>query len=299
MTTNTAWLRPYGATGITVSTLGLGLGALGDLARDESDVMRALDVARDLGVTLFDAAPSYGAAESRLGAWLRSRKPAGVIVSTKGGYGVDGVADWTPSVITAGIDQARRRLGVDCVDIFHLHSCPRDTLLRDGLLEALDRARGQGAIRVAAYSGENDALSHAIEQPTFGGVQCSVNPFDQRSSRELLPRAASRGIGVLAKRALANAPWRFDREPLGEYAHAYWCRMRAMGCDPVALSWGELCARFSAYADGVSSILVGTSRAEHLAEVAAWVRAGPLPEALVTSLRAAFDREDRGWEGQV
>lgn len=299
MSTDTPWARPYGTTGLHVSALGLGLGALGDLAVSDLDAMRALDVALDLGVTLFDAAPSYGAAEARLGRWLRARRPAGVVVSTKGGYGVSGVADWTPDVITAGIDQARRTLGVERIDVFHLHSCPLDTLRRDDLLEALDRARDAGAIAVAAYSGENEALAYAIERSSFGAVQCSVNPFDQRASRGSVLRARDRGLGVLAKRALANAPWRFADEPVGAYAHTYWTRMRAMNVDPIGLSWGELCARFAAYAEGVSSMLVGTARPEHIAEVAGWVRAGPLPDALTASLRAAFTREDRGWTGQV
>src|SRR4029079_4138502 len=82
--------------------LGLGLAALGrpgylnighgaDLGADRSvGALRArthvvLDAAYAAGVRDFDAARSYGRAEEFLGEWLRSRRPAGVTVSSKWG----------------------------------------------------------------------------------------------------------------------------------------------------------------------------------------------------------------------
>ena len=97
--------RKLGATGLEVSVLGLGAGPLGDARLSEAEVDALVGSALDQGVTLFDTAPSYGASEARLGRALAARRHEAVLV-TKGGYGVEGVADWTGDVIRLGIDAA-------------------------------------------------------------------------------------------------------------------------------------------------------------------------------------------------
>ena len=161
---------PFGTTGLTVSRLGLGCGGLGETRVSDADAERLVLGALDLGVTFFDAARSYGLAEERLGRILGSRRDE-VVLSTKGGYGVEGVEDWTGPVLTRGIDEACARLRTDRIDVFHLHSCPVDVMHRDGLLDALARARDAGKIRVAAYSGDNEGLAWAVGSTAFGSVE--------------------------------------------------------------------------------------------------------------------------------
>jgi len=289
---------PFGASGIEVSRLGLGAGGLGDSELSEGDAERLLLGAIDEGITFVDAARSYGSAEERIGRHLGARRDA-VVLSTKGGYGVDGVADWTGEAVRRGIDDALRRLRTDRIDVFHLHSCPRDVLDRQDIVGALDEASRAGKIRVAAYSGENDALAGAIESRRFGGVQCSVNVFDQRSLDGVLPAAASRGMGVVAKRPLGNGPWRFEARPRGSYAEEYWLRMRAMGLDPPPLGWAELALRFAAFSPGVSTVVVGTTRLEHLRSNVRALERGALDDETYGRVRAAFRAHDDGWTGQV
>jgi aryl-alcohol dehydrogenase-like predicted oxidoreductase len=290
--------RAFGATGIDVMPLGLGAGALGDERISDRDADALLDAAANLGVTLIDTARSYGVSEERIGRWLGARRER-VVLSTKGGYGVAGVEDWTALAIERGIDDALARLRTDRIDVFHLHSCPLETLQREDILEALDRAKASGKIRVAAYSGENEALAWAASSARFGSVQCSVNVFDQASLARTLPSALRDGIGVLAKRSLANAPWRFATQPHGEYAETYWTRMRAMQFDPSPLTWHEVALRFSAFAPGVSAILIGTSSASHLEANVRLLERGPLPPAVLDALHASFDAHGEGWRGEV
>src|SRR5688572_29006708 len=101
--------RALGTTGLVVSELALGAGPLGDPALDDGAVERLIHGALELGITLIDTAPSYGVSEQRIGAALRGRRDR-AIVSTKLGYGVPGIADWTGAVITAGIERALERL---------------------------------------------------------------------------------------------------------------------------------------------------------------------------------------------
>jgi aryl-alcohol dehydrogenase-like predicted oxidoreductase len=288
----------FGATGLDVSRLGLGCGGLGESRVTDGEAERLVHAALDLGITLFDVARSYGAAEERLGRALGPRR-AGVVLSTKGGYGASGCTDWTGACITLGIDEALERLRTDRIDVFHLHSCPPDVLRRGDLHEALLRARQAGKIRVAAYSGDNDALAWAVGCETFGSVQCSVNVFDQHALRESLPRAASRSLGIVAKRPLGNAPWRFQQRPPADDVGAAWDRMRAMAFEPAPLPWAELALRFAAFAPGVACAVVGTTRVEHLAAAVRAVGEGPLPADMVMRVQAAFDAVGAGWPGLV
>jgi aryl-alcohol dehydrogenase-like predicted oxidoreductase len=289
---------PFGATGLQVSRLGLGCGGLGESRVSDAEAERLVHAALDLGITFFDAARSYGPAEERLGRALGARR-SGVVVSTKGGYGASGCADWTGACITRGIEEALERLRTDHIDIFHLHSCPVDVLHRGELHDALLGARQAGKIRVAAYSGDNDALAWAVGCETFGSVQCSVNLFDQRALRETLSRASSRKLGVVAKRPLGNAPWRFVSRPQRDDEAALWDRFVAMGLDPAPLAFDELALRFASFAEGVSSAVVGTTRVEHLAAAVRAVHAGPLPGELTQRVRSAFDAVGAGWPGLV
>ena len=278
--------------------IALGAGALGESRLSEGDVDALLGAALDEGVTLIDTARGYGESEERIGRWLGARRDR-VALSTKGGYGVEGVADWTARAIERGIEDALRRLRTDRIDVFHLHSCPLETLRQDDLLGALDRARASGKIRVAAYSGENEALAWAAASGHFGSVQCSVNVFDQRSARSTLRDADLRGVGVLAKRPLANAPWRFAERPHGDYAEAYWERMHAMAFDPSPLAWHEVALRYSAFAPGVAAILVGTSSAAHLKADVRLFEKGPLAAEVVAALESRFDQHGATWRGEI
>jgi len=250
-------------------------------------------------VTLIDTARSYGVSEERIGRYLGGARRERVVLASKGGYGASGVPDWTCEAVSRGIDEALARLRTDRIDVFHLHSCPLETLRREDILDALARARDAGKIRVCAYSGENEALAWAVDSGRFGSVECSVSPFDQRSLGGAVARAEDRGVGVLAKRALGNAPWRFATQPQGDYCEAYWLRMRAMQLDPAPFDWDELALRFAAYAPGVSAALVGTASLAHLRANARLVERGPLPGDVARRVREAFAAHDDGWVGQV
>src|SRR6266702_1289414 len=145
--------RPLGATGLAVSAVGLGAGRIGGPATSDADVDRLVGRALDLGVNLVDTAPSYGRSEERLGRALRGRRGR-VVLSTKLGYGVAGIPDWTPACIAAGVDAALARLGTDCIDLAFLHSCDRATAER--VVDALEDAVRAGKVRVAGYSGEGE-----------------------------------------------------------------------------------------------------------------------------------------------
>jgi aryl-alcohol dehydrogenase-like predicted oxidoreductase len=286
--------RAFGSTGLTVSSVGFGAGHLEKLGAAECSAL--LNAAVDAGITLFDAARSYG--EAQLAGALAHRRSE-LVLSTKGGYGVEGVPDWTGETLRRGVERALRTLRTDWIDIFHLHSCPLETLQKDELLRACEDVARSGKVRVVAYSGENEALAFAVASGRFASVQTSVNLFDQRGLDLQVREAAQRGLGVIGKRPIGNAPWRFAQEPVGNYAHAYWLRWRAMGLSPEPGNWLEFAARFAAFAPGVSSVIFGTGSLPHLRELLAAVEKGPLSPETLSRARAAFAQHDQGWVGQI
>ncbi len=288
--------RALGSTGLLVSALGLGAGRIG--GGEIAQVDRLVSAALDLGVTLIDTARSYGDSEELLGRVLLGRRERAVL-STKVGYGVEDVPDWTGDCIARGVDAALQRLRTDRIDVVHLHSCPRETLERAAVVEALQAAVQAGKVRVAAYSGEGDALLWAIRSGAFGAVQCSVSVVDQGVLNGALPEAASRGLGVLAKRPLGNAPWRFSAQPAEDDVAEAWRRFVALELRAGVLPWESLFARFAAFSPGVSSILLGTSSVEHLRAAASAVEEGPLDATLADGLRRDFARVGLSWSGRI
>jgi aryl-alcohol dehydrogenase-like predicted oxidoreductase len=290
--------RPLGNTGLQVSALGFGAGPVGDASLSEDAAAALLHGVLDAGIHLIDTAPSYGLSEERIGRHLQGRR-GDFVLSTKCGYGVPGVEDWTGPCITQGIELALRRLRTDVIDVMHFHSCPVDVLERPGVVDALTRAVEQGKVRVAAYSGDNHPLEHALDMGRFGSVQVSVNLFDQRAIDWGVARARERGVGVIAKRPLGNAPWRFSERPGAQDVALYWDRMRQLALDPHGLDWSELALRFAAFTPGVATCIVGTTRLENLQRNVRALEHGPLAPELVSQIREAFRRNDHGWDGQI
>ena len=288
--------RPYGNTGIVVSALGLGAGQLGDERLSEAGAQALLHAAIDAGIGLVDTAPGYGCSEERIGRHLGPRRER-VVLSTKLGYGVDGVPDWTGPCITAGVEQALRRLRTDRIDIAHLHSCPRDVLERGEVVAALERAKAAGHVRAIAYSGDNEALDFAQACGRFDGLMASLNVCDQGVVDRVLPHLG--GLGFIAKRPVANHPWRFAQAPVGDYCETYWHRWRAMALTDDGLGPGERALRFTLSLPGVSSAIVGTSRIAHLREAIDWAAKGPLPGPPMAALRAAWSRHGGHWRGEI
>lgn len=289
--------RYFGQTGMKVPALGLGAGHIGDPSQDESDISALLNGALDLGVTFIDTAHGYGLSEERIGRHLAHRRQE-FILSTKVGYGVPGVPDWTWSAVYKGIEQALTRLKTDYLDVVYLHSCSTEILLNQGVIEALERARAHGKVRLIGYAGDGDPRDFAIASGRLDTVLSSVNAFDQQFVNHGLPQAKDAGLGIVAKRPLGNVPWRFETQPTGHYAEDYWLRMREMGLD-FGEEWHETALRFTVFTWGVDTAIVGTSRLEHLRENVETVNKGMLDAEVINEIRRAFLVHGKDWEGLV
>src|ERR1700740_1069135 len=123
-------MRVYGRTGMQLSVLGFGCGAVGGLMvrGDPLDQERTIARAIDAGVNYFDTAVQYGNGESEknLGRILQKLKPANAVVGTKvrlpsASFGR--IAD----AVAKSLEYSLIRLRRDQVDIFHLHNAITET----------------------------------------------------------------------------------------------------------------------------------------------------------------------------
>ena len=232
--------RRLWSDGPEVSVVGLGLAALGrpayinlghrdDLAGDVTpDLLRSrahavLDRARSLGITYFDAARSYGAAEQFLGSWLDARGigSADVTVGSKWGYVY--VADWrmdaethevkihTVENLDRQLTETRARLGSH-LDLYQIHSATLHSgvLDDDAILDRLARLRATGVALGLSVSGPDQpaTIRKALRaerdgRRLFDTVQATWNLLEP-SSGPALAEAAEAGLGVIVKEAVAN-----------------------------------------------------------------------------------------------
>src|SRR5262245_29574264 len=164
-------MRAFGRTGMKVSALGFGCGAVGGIMvrGNPADQERAVARAIEAGVNYFDTAVLYGdgASERNLGRVLQKLKPADVIVGTKvrippNEFG--GIA----AAITTSLEGSFSRLQLDRVDIFHLHNPITEagggsTLsagqVLDEAVPAFERLRREGKIRFLGISAVGDTAA--------------------------------------------------------------------------------------------------------------------------------------------
>lgn len=290
--------RKFGKSGIEVSALGYGAGHIGAESINEQEAEKILNTVVDLGINLIDSARGYGLSEERIGKYLSHRRGE-IVISTKVGYGVEGYQDWSYDCVKAGVERALRVMKTDYIDIVNLHSCPKEVLERYDVIKALADAKNEGKIRVAAYSGENEELWHAVESGLFQGVECSVNICDQNSIGGQIAKAAESGIGVIAKRPVANGPWRFETQPYGNYSEEYWKRMKKMELKNFGMSWDELFLRFTLSAVGVSSAIVGSINIDHIKRNVEIAEKGNLSIDIYGELRRVFNEKQENWRGEI
>jgi aryl-alcohol dehydrogenase-like predicted oxidoreductase len=129
-----------------------------------------------------------------------------------------------------------------------------------------------------------------------------VSIADQECFELTLPPAVKRGMGVIAKRPIANAAWRYARRPAEPYYQPYWERLRALDYPFVrdAERVVSIALRYTLAAPGVHTAIVGTKRPERWPENARLLEAGPLPAAEIDRIRARWRQvAEPAWTGEV
>jgi aryl-alcohol dehydrogenase-like predicted oxidoreductase len=177
-------------------------------------------------------------------------------------------------------------------------------LRRGDAIAALETARERGLTRYIGYSGDGAAARYAVDTGRFDTLQISVSIADQEAIDTVLPRARERGMGVIAKRPIANVAWRSrSRPPASAYHRAYWDRLRALDYDFLARGRDDAVAtalRFTLSVPGMHTAIVGTTKADRWRENAQLLQAGALPSAAFNAIRARWrERARPDWTGET
>jgi hypothetical protein len=286
-----------------VSVLGFGGSEIGYEGASLRTVESLLGAALDAGLDVIDTAECYFESERLIGRAVGHRRGE-FLLFTKCGHDQGlGLPEWTPRLIEASVERSLRLLRTDRVDLLQLHSCDEKILRKGEVLEAVERLREAGKARFVGYSGDGEDALVAVRTGRFDALQISLSVADQEAIDLVLPEARERGLGVIAKRPVANAAWRTGKRPAEAYHHAYWERLGKLDYpflkEPFTASLGTA-LRFTIAIPGVTTAIVGTKTPGRFEENAALAAAGPLPEGEYDAIRARWKAvAPKGWTGQV
>ena len=197
--------RKLGKTNLEVSIIGFGASPLGNVFGDvrSVDANRAVELAIDQGINLFDVSPYYGLslAEERLGQALVGKRSFVSLATKCGRYGVDRF-DFSAQGITRNFEQSLRRLRTDYVDLLQAHDVEFGEVnqILGETIPAMQRLQDEGKVRYIGLTGYwPGLLARLASRANVDCVlnYCHANLFVQDIDLELVPAIRRTGIGFL------------------------------------------------------------------------------------------------------
>jgi aryl-alcohol dehydrogenase-like predicted oxidoreductase len=233
--------RQFGKTGWSVSEIGFGGARIGGLfAQDggRATSLRTLEAACDAGINFYDTADMYSQGESEIliGKAFRKKRDK-VFIATKGGYCLPGrkkliqlikpivkpivraiglrrsvvpaalsgkiSQDFSPGYLRKAVEASLRRLQSDHIDLYQVHSPPREELrgtrLQDSL-EFLARLKAEGKIREygIALDSADDAV-HCLGMEGIASLQIPFGLMDQEALDGVFEKVSERQYGIIAR----------------------------------------------------------------------------------------------------
>lgn len=321
--------RKLGATGIEISEIVFGAGAVGGLVfqSDRKSRLEAVRRGLDYGINWIDTAPSYGdgLSEENLG-WILKELDADPHLSTKVRIGPEHAGD-IPGEIQRSVEASLGRLQRERVDLIQLHTAVTrergamrgsislgDALSDTGVVGGFERLKEQGVCDLFGFTGfgDTDCIHGMIESGRFQTVQTYYNILNPSAGRpvpadfsahdygDMIRIAADRGVGVLNIRVLAAGALAGVRNTgpgaglsPGSDGEADYRRAQKV---ETALrdsegSMAQAAIRFALMNPGVSGVLVGFGQLDHIDEAVAAVDMGPLPDSAMQKLVDLYDSD--------
>jgi aryl-alcohol dehydrogenase-like predicted oxidoreductase len=312
--------KALGRTGFQVSTISFGAWAIGGTwgALDDSEALRCLHRALDLGINFFDTADVYGDGHSeKLLARLRRERSEPFWIATKiGRRSSPHVKDsYNRANLTQYVERCLRNLEVPALDLVQLHCPPTDVFYMPEVFGVLDDLVKDGKVRFYGASVERvEEGLKALEYPALQTLQVIFNILRQRPADLLLPRAAERHVGILARLPLSSGmltgkltrETRFDPEDhraFNREGAAFDKGETFSGFDydrglqvveklrtllPPGMTLPELALRYIASFPAVTCSIPGARRVEQVEQNVAAGAKGPLEAQVLTALAQLY-----------
>jgi aryl-alcohol dehydrogenase-like predicted oxidoreductase len=313
--------RQFGKTGWRVSEIGFGGARIGGLLAQDggrATSLKTLEAACDAGINFFDTADMYSQGESEIlvGKAFRDKRDR-VFIATKGGYSLprqkrliqfikpfakpivralglrrsavpaslSGTVsqDFSPGYLREAVEASLRRLQSDHIDLYQLHSPPREELTGSRLQDALGllgRLKTEGKIREygIALDSVYDAV-HCLDMEGLASLQMPFGLMDLQALDGVFDKVSERQLGIIArgcfgggalKQSLTEAELRAS-EP--QWERALQIKRLAEQMQRSAL---EAALQFALSIERISVTILGMRTPEHVATNLQYYAAKPL-----------------------
>jgi aryl-alcohol dehydrogenase-like predicted oxidoreductase len=281
--------RPLGKTGIEVSEVGYGAWGIGGemwLGAVDTESIKAMHEAADLGLNFIDTALAYGEghSETLVGRFLKERKDQ-ITVATKippknriwpSRPGTPLSEAFPYDHIIASTEQSLRNLNVVTIDILQLHVWNDDWADQDEWKRAFAKLKEQGKVRHFGISINDHQPSNGVLAAATGLIdtfQVRYNIFDQTPEEKLFPLCRKMNLGIIARvpfdeGALTGAITPETTFPRGDFRNNYFAgerkeevfrrteRLKRLLGDEAG-SLPELALRFCLHPPAVSTVIPG------------------------------------------
>ena len=211
--------RKLGKSGISVSEIGFGAWTIGmdwwGNKIDETEAIRMLKRAYDLGINFYETSDVYGKGKSEklLAQAFGGMKKGEIIYSTKWGYDIYDAEQvghnelpqkHSPDFLPFALQQSMKRLQVDYIDVYSLHNPKMSAIQDDELFLSLDalvkggKIRSHGVALGPAIGWEQEGLE-AMQKRNITCLQTVYNILEQDPGRSFLDSARENNIGLLVR----------------------------------------------------------------------------------------------------
>jgi L-galactose dehydrogenase len=276
--------RQLGHTGLRVPVLSFGGSSLGGVFRsiDETEAIRTVHTALDLGMNFIDVSPYYGAtkAETVLGRALKGVARDRYVLATKVGQYGGGEFDFSAARVTRSLDESCARLGVAYIDLLQCHDIEFADLnqIVDETLPALAKLRVAGRIGHIGITGLPLKIFPAVLDRVAPGAVETVLSFCHyelndtaldglvpyfRSKDVGIINASPTGMGLLTERGVPAWHPAPPAMVAGAWRAVDYCR--SVGADIV-----KLAVQFCVAHPGIATTLVGSANPENIRKNIAW-----------------------------
>lgn len=293
-----------------VSEIGLGAWQLGENtgweSLSEKNAIELVKKSIDLGVNFFDTAPNYGlgTSEIRLGKALKGTERESIVINTKFGHNASGELNYSSDVIRESLEGSLRRLQVEYVDSFIIHSPPFEILdgNKNDHYEILEALKDEGKIRAYGASVDTPEEMELFMDTTSGTIiEAFFNIFHQETAAAF-PLAKDKGVKVIAKIPL-DSGWlsgKYDEESTFNDIRERWTREEIQTRAKLVRQLKELVGEerdlaktaiaFCAAYDAVATVIPGNKNISQLKNNVESVNQ-PLPDELIKKLEKFFRDE--------
>jgi aryl-alcohol dehydrogenase-like predicted oxidoreductase len=318
--------RRFGRTGWEVSEIGYGMWGMGEWKNsDDTESLKSLQLAVDLGCNFFDTAWAYGEghSESLLGQIVRANPDKKLYTASKipprnrkwpskRSFTLDDC--YPPDYIEEYVHRSLKNTGLESLDLMQFHTWEDGWVEDDRWAKKLTDLKSQGLIQTIGISINRWEPWNGIRTVRSGlidAVQVIYNIFDQNPEDELFPACREMDVAVIARvpfdegtltgNLTLDSSW-----PTGDWRNSYFVpenlkssvehaeQLRPL--IPEDMTMPEMALRFILNEATVSTIIPGMRKDRHVRSNIAASDLGPLPEDLHQKLRMhRWDRTPTSW----